>query len=238
MVAFYENPLIWVLAVVAVIGFLIWRFFGKGDKFGMPSVDLTKETKRQLRLMLDIKPIFTKAKLRQGIHHIGNIVKYTMINWKVPKPTYKKRTSADDEKQISGIEYGEDKEFLLLAVSKRGLISKLMSFLGFWSFFLVDRESISNFDDLAYSQDFIIKEKAQFWNMHGCNYLSGKGKEFITEVAHKVSNELNLQTYVSFTPRMTYLEVRQAKTAEKAKLFTDLEKKRWASKLERLDDEI
>lgn len=238
MPVFYENPLIWVLAVVAVFGFLAWRFMAKRKGSGMPTVDLTKETKRILKLMLEIKPILKKGFLRQGIHEIGSIVKYTVVNWKAPKAVYEKKSPDDDIKKLKAIQYGNDQEFLLLAVTKRGLISKFMGFLGFWNLFLVDREAFVNYDELPNAQDFIIKEKAQFWNMHGCNYLSGVGKHFITEVAHKVSHELGLQTYVSFTPRMTYLEVRQAKFAEKAKLVTDLEKKRWSSKLERLDDEI
>jgi len=235
MAAFYENPLIWALAVVAVIGFLIWRYYGKRKAESLPTVDLEKETKRTLKLFLDIKPILKKGFLRQGVHVIGRIVKYTVINWKIPKAIYDTKS---ETKKIKSIEYGDDQEFLLLAVCKAGLIPRFFAFLGFWSFFLVDREAMGNFENLELAQDFIVREKAQFWNMHGCNYLSGFGKEFITEVAHKISHELGLQTYVSFTPRMTYLEVRQAKTAEKAKLFTELEKKRWASKLEKLDDEI
>jgi len=101
------------------------------------------------------------------------------------------------------------------------------------NFFLIDKEFLI---EPSKNQDFIIGEGTQFWKLAGISIFSEKGRKFVTDLVFKKIHEQVLEGELNFIPRMTYLEIRMAKTVEKGKLFTDLEKKRWSSQLEGLTD--
>src|SRR3989304_321881 len=229
-----------IIGLVAVVGIIFFLKYIRGKEHAYKTQKLEKTVQEVMKDIMHTTGISQKNRLlRQGLIIIGKITTIAKVNYypdveNNPHPKNKSKaeliTEVQTPKDLSINPY----EFIGFKVIGMDLLSKILALLGLGgNFFLIDKEFLI---EPSKNQDFIIGEGTQFWKLAGISIFSEKGRKFVTDLVFKKIHEQVLEGELNFIPRMTYLEIRMAKTVEKGKLFTDLEKKRWSSQLEGLTD--
>lgn len=224
---------------------IVLKYFQKkGDKT-FKTQKLEQTIKTDFKDYINLVGITQKNRyLRYSGFIIGKIIKIGKINFWFYKEDNPRAEAIFKNKEIKTDEkFNELKEkqiiepYLFYEVMTRGigLLPAIISFFGFGrTFFLIDSIFLNEPEK---NQDFIIKDSTQFWNLAGIRIFSGKGKEFISDLAFKKVYEQIVQGEIEFIPKMTYLELRTAKVAEKAKLFAKIEGEKYKKQLEEFSEE-
>jgi len=195
------------------------------DQFIVPREPLKDILEKEVKDQIEVVGIKTyKRFLRIGYNILGRIKSIAPMNW-----TIKRNPKKEEYDTIS---------FLQVAVIKKGFINTLISLFGKGiKYFLIDTAYIKSDYENTTQDDIIIEENAQYWNAEGIGIFSKTGRKLIEALAWKKAHFKGLEEFANYIPKQTYFEVRQAKQTEKARMLTELEKERWASRTERAIEE-
>jgi len=240
---FYDFRVYHAILVGVVILFIIIykkrkQIFGKKEK-EYKEIILKDEITDEVKDILDVggKKIFKEKRLlRIGYNIIGRITRIVYFHWDEEK-TLAKNIKANEElkrlkKEVEG--KGNKNNYFLFEVIKKSFFGKIKYFFGFGKkYYLVDIGFVTNSPS-----EYMITPYAQYIKYFGNVYVFSKeGKKIIMNLADKLTLEQVLQEQVNFVPRMTFLEVRTAKFSQKARELSEIESKKYQSRIEALEKE-
>ncbi len=186
--------------------------------------------------------------LRKGYTVIGIVSRITMISWpfKIKDIIKKEKDKTEDEveddfikeikKQVTRKKPDkskaktESKEFFLFETYPNSIIGKLMmKFKREGKYTIVDEDYIRHD-----GKNYIINPNAQFVEYLGIYIFSDKSKQIVSDVAFKIVKEQELDELVNFLPKMTYLELNQAKFSSKLDKISQMDRKKREEAIDRL----
>ena len=226
---------LWIVGVIAIGLWLKGRIKPKETEH--KQISLEKEVYKDVKNLFNIASekiaLKYKYKLRIGYKVIGIITKAMIFNWDYKKPNPKLKLPKETE-QIKQLVKGEEiitgKSFYAFVVYKDSFIGKIKHLFKLkGNYFFIDKDLIT-----ISSTDYLINPRSQFVRYLGIHIFSQEGKEIVSDIAFKLTLEKALEETVNFIPKLSFLETRLAKSVAKLREYTELEKKKYDQKIEKM----
>lgn len=241
VINFIMSNLVYIIIVVGVVGFIIWLFTSKEKEAKFKPVDLKKEIRKDFDNLFSLsgQNIGFGKNLYIGSVFVGFVLKQIHLNYyktlanTVKINVLKKKINNKEAEEIIDKNNADLKptKFLAYRTCGKSFIARLLAnLLGVGvKIFLVDKSLIKE-TETAY----IINPYSQPERFLGVHIYSRIGYNVIENMSYKIQAEQKLDAMVNFIPRLTWLEVEQAKGKAKLDAMEEIFAKKRKEQLEQI----